>query len=147
MIKDNIKNAHLYFGLGENFRLALEYLKSYEKEANVREDVVINEYVKIKCRPYDTKDKKECSFETHATEADIHFVVSGCEKIGYAPVDSLKVVGENKEKDMIYLEGEGTDIPLLPQEFMITFPDDAHMPCIKLNESVRCGKLIAKIKL
>jgi hypothetical protein len=30
---------------------------------------------------------------------------------------------------------------------MITLPDDAHMPCVKQDESVFCAKLIAKVLL
>jgi beta-galactosidase beta subunit len=49
---------------------------------------------------------------------------------------------------MIYLAGEGTNIPLRAGDFMITLPQDAHMPCVKLGEeSVLCAKLVAKIKL
>lgn len=147
MIKDNIKNASLYYGLGENFRLALEYLSSYNGKADAKEDIKVSDGVKIKVRPYNTKEQSECSFEAHKLEADIHYVVGGCEKIGYAPISSLKVNYEQPEKDMIYLEGEGVNVPLYQGDFMITFPDDAHMPCIKVDESVMCNKLIAKIKL
>lgn len=147
MIIDNIKNASKYFGLGKGFEAALTYLASYDGKADEKADIPVCEGVMVKCRPYMTKPVEECVFEAHAKYADIHFVVSGCECIGYAPTDSLRVVRMDEAKDMIYLEGQGTDIPLNAGDFMITLPDDAHMPCIKQSESVFCAKLVAKILL
>ena len=47
-----------------------------------------------------------------------------------------------------YLDGQGINVPLRAGDFMITLPDDAHMPCVKYgDESVLCAKLIAKVKL
>ena len=147
MIIDNIKNASKYFGLGQGFEAALTFLANYDGKADERADIPVCEGVMVKCRPYMTKPVEECAFEAHAKYADIHFVVSGCECIGYAPTDSLRVVRTDEAKDMIYLEGQGTNIPLNTGDFMITLPDDAHMPCIKQNESVFCAKLVAKILL
>ena len=147
MIIDNIKNASKYFGLGKGFEAALTYLASYDGKADQKADIPVCEGVMVKCRPYMTKPVEECAFEAHEKYADIHFVVSGCECIGYAKTDSLRVVRTDEAKDMIYLEGEGTNIPLNAGDFMITLPDDAHMPCIQQNESVFCAKLVAKILL
>jgi YhcH/YjgK/YiaL family protein len=147
MIKDNIKNAHLYYGLGENFKKALQFLEAYDGAANEKADIPVCEGVMVKCRPYLTKPVSECSYEAHKRDADIHFVVSGNECIGYAPVGTLSVNRTDEAKDMIWLDGTGTDIPMEPGDFMITFPEDAHMPCVQNGEPVLCGKLIAKVRL
>ncbi|MBQ8718854.1 MAG: YhcH/YjgK/YiaL family protein [Clostridia bacterium] len=148
MIIDNIKNAANYYGLGAGFEAALKFLATYSDTATEKADLPVCDGVMVKCRPYMTKDAADCTFEAHEKYADIHFVVSGCECIGYAPIDTLTVTDKNEEKDMIYLDGEGTNIPLRAGDFMITLPQDAHMPCVKLgDESVFCAKLVAKIKL
>jgi len=147
MIVDNIRNAHLYLGLGKGFEEALTFLKNYDGAADEKADITVSDKVMVKCRPYMTKPQSECAFEAHKRFADIHFVVSGCEMIGYAPTPSLTVVSENDEKDLIMLDGEGTNILLNPGDFMITFPDDAHMPCIAKDQPVFCAKLVAKIEL
>ena len=147
MIVDNIRNAHLYFGLGKAFEEALIFLKNYDGAAAEKADIPVSEKVMVKCRPYMTKPAAECTFEAHKRFADIHFVVSGCEMIGYAPVGSLTVVREEPERDMVYLDGDGVNIPLNTGDFMITFPDDAHMPCVVQKEPVMCAKLIAKVEL
>ena len=148
MIIDNIKNAAKYSGLGAGFEAALKFLANYSDTATEKADLPVCDGVMVKCRPYMTKDAADCTFEAHEKYADIHFVVSGCECIGYAPIDTLTVTDKNEEKDMIYLDGEGTNIPLRAGDFMITLPQDAHMPCVKLgDESVFCAKLVAKVKL
>ena len=147
MIIDNIRNAGLYYGLGERFETALRFLEEYDGKADEKADIPVSDGVMVKCRPYLTKPESECAFEAHEKFADIHFVVSGTECIGYAPVDTLSVTGKNEDKDMIYLEGKGTMIPLRAGDFMITLPEDAHMPCVENGGPVFCGKLIAKVRM
>lgn len=147
MIVDNIKNARLYFGLGKNIEDALRFFMSYDGKADEKADISVSENVMVKCRPYMTKPESECSFEAHEKYADIHFVVSGCECIGYAPTSTLTITDRNPEKDMVYLSGSGINIPLNAGDFMITLPEDAHMPCIMQSEPVFCAKLIAKVSL
>ncbi|MBR6426560.1 MAG: YhcH/YjgK/YiaL family protein [Clostridia bacterium] len=147
MIKDNIKNAKLYYGLGARFETALKFLENYSGKADERADMPVSDGVMVKCRPYVTKPQSECSFEAHRKFADIHFVVSGSEKIGYAPAGTLRIVSEDESKDMIRLEGSGVNVPLEKGDFMITFPDDAHMPCVENGSPVFCGKLVAKVEL
>lgn len=147
MIKDNIKNAKFYYALGEGFEAALRFLEEYSGKADERADIPVCDGVMVKCRPYMTKPEAECSFEAHRKYADIHFVVSGSEMIGYAPTGTLTEVREDEAKDMIWLEGRGVNVPLDAGDFMITMPDDAHMPCIENGAPVFCAKLIAKVKL
>ena len=147
MIIDNIKNAHLYFGLGKGIEEALKFLINYTDKADENADIIVNDDVMVKCRPYMTKPVSECFFEAHEKYADIHFVVSGCECIGYAPLNTLKILDKNADKDMLYLEGKGVNVPLNVGDFMITLPQDAHMPCVMQEQPVFCAKLIAKVRL
>jgi YhcH/YjgK/YiaL family protein len=151
MIIDHIRNRHLYASLGSGIAAALEYcadaLEKYNTTGEFAEgDVEIGGGVIMKSHPVTTREANG-TFEAHEKYADIHFVVSGCECIGYAPTDALTVVRRDEDKDMIYLEGRGINVPLGPGDFMITLPDDAHMPCVKQDESVFCAKLIAKVLL
>ena len=147
MIVDNIKNAHLYFGLGKGIEKALKFLINYDGKADEKADIHVGDDVMVKCRPYMTKPTSECEFEAHEKYADIHFVVSGCECIGYAPVDTLTIKDKNLDADMVYLQGTGVNVPLNAGDFMITLPHDAHMPCVMQDKPTFCAKLIAKVRL
>ena len=48
---------------------------------------------------------------------------------------------------MVLLEGSGDRVTLRPGYFMVTLPQDGHMPCITPAEAAPIGKLIAKIKI
>ena len=50
------------------------------------------------------------------------------------------------EQDVLFLEGEGDFLTILPGYFMITYPDDAHAPAAALkNPGEVYGKIVAKI--
>ena len=148
MITDHIRNREKYYYLGEDYKTALDFFATVSGEPFEKADIAIeNSGVMVKARPMETKRKEDCRFEAHRKYADIHFVAYGKEKIGYCDVKRLKLVNYNEEKDAAFLEGEGDYITMLPGDFMITLPDDAHMPCICVEKPEPLGKMIAKIKL
>ncbi len=148
MIVDRIENRARYYCLGEKYRLALDHFAAVSSVPSEKKDILLSDgETLVKVRPMVTKPAEQCSFEAHERYADIHFVAYGSECIGYADVNDLKKLSYDKEKDTALLTGEGTLIPLERGCFMITFPEDAHMPCVINKKPVNLGKMIAKIKL
>lgn len=148
MITDHISNRARYYYLGEDFKAALDFFADLTDTAIEKSNVpVVNSEVLVKIRPMNTKPECECTFEAHKDYADIHFLAYGTEQIGYAPVEKLREISYDMEKDAARLEGVGDKITLTPGYFMITLPQDGHMPCIAPGEPAPIGKLIAKIKV
>lgn len=148
MIVDRIENRDKYYCLGEKYRLGLDYFATVSSEPLEKKDILLSDgETLVKVRPMVTKPVEQCSFEAHEKYADIHFVAYGSECIGYANVNVLNKLSYDEEKDMAALDGEGTLIPLERGYFMITLPEDAHMPCVINKNPVNLGKMIAKIKL
>ena len=148
MIIDHISNRAQYYYLGADFKTALDFFAEVTDGILEKRDVqVANSGVLVKVRPMDTKPEAECTFEAHKEYADIHFLADGVEQIGYAHVSKLCEISYNAEKDMVLLEGNGDKLTLTPGYFMITLPQDAHMPCIAPADPAPIGKMIAKIKL
>ena len=148
MVVDHIRNRALYYGLGEDFRAALDFLAQYRDDVPVTEDRKISGgAVTVRIRPVTTKPQGECAFEAHRYFADIHYVAAGLEGISYADVENLHTVRYDEASDAALLTGEGDVLVLREGYFMITMPDDAHMPCIAVGEPCRLVKLIAKIKV
>ena len=148
MIVDHIRNREKYYFLGEAYRLALDFFadeaeKTLEKcEVQLKgKDVVVKKCI------MQTKYEKDSKFEAHRRFADIHFVVFGVERIGYADADLLEITDYNEVSDGVRLKGTGELITLRQGYFMITLPDDAHMPCVCVDTPAPLGKMIAKIKL
>jgi len=148
MIVDHIRNREKYYWLGADFKAALDFFATVSSEPFEKADILLeNGEVLVKLRPMDTKKIEDCSFEAHRKYADIHFVAYGKEKIGYSDVSQLKLTEYDEEKDAAALEGKGDLVTLLPGYFMITLPDDAHMPCVCAETCEPLGKMIAKIKV
>lgn len=148
MVIDHIRNRHLYYGMGEDIKKALDYLAQYSDEAPKEEDIVINEDILVRVRPCNTKPSKDCPFEAHRDYIDIHYVAQGLEGIGYADKATLKEISYDEKADAYLLEGKGDILTMPVNYFMITLPDDSHQPCVAVNdEPCFINKLIVKIKI
>ena len=148
MIFDHISNRHHYYFLGEDFRKALDFFATVDDTPFEKSDIIVpGSNILVKARPMMNKPESECSFEAHRNDADIHFVAYGEEKIGIAPLREMQEIGYNAEKDLIAVEGKGDVVLLRKGYFMITLPQDAHMPCIAPGELKPLGKMIAKIPM
>ena len=51
----------------------------------------------------------------------------------------------DEAKDLLPLSGEGDFLTLGPGDFMLLFPEDAHMPRIAVNVSEIVRKVVVKI--
>ncbi len=147
MIIDHISNRAQYYCLGKAFQTALDFFAAVGNEPFEKANIPLTDGVMVKARPMMNKPEEQCSFEAHRLYADIHFLAYGEEKIGYALTDSLELVGYDEASDAAALTGKGESLTLRPGYFMITLPQDAHMPCIAPGEYMPIGKMIAKIKL
>jgi YhcH/YjgK/YiaL family protein len=108
-------------------------------------DVEIGDGVIMRTHPVKSHPTEGAIFEAHHRYIDIHFVIYGGERIGYADLKNLRVQSDEAEKDLVLLEGEGAFLPILPGYFMITFPDDAHSPAAVLGDIAEYGKIVAKV--
>lgn len=148
MIIDHIENRKNYYVLGEDIRAALDFFATVSDTKFEKDNISIEGTdVIVKARPMMTKDITECKFEAHKKNIDIHFVAYGTECIGYSDVKKLKEISYDEASDAAFLQGEGDVLTLERGYFMITLPQDAHMPCICKDEPVELGKMIAKIKI
>lgn len=149
MIFDQLKNAHLYFPLGERVQKALEYLTAtdftgiepgkYEIDGDEIYSVVSQ---------YDTKPITAGKWEAHKRYLDIQVVLEGKEKIGYTFSNKVIVTQPYDEyKDIMFLKGEGNFLTAEPGYFTILFPSDIHMPSIAVNLSTPVKKVVLKVKV
>lgn len=149
MIFDQIKNAELYFQINERFKKAFEYLRTTNFE-NVEPDkyTIDGDEIYAIVQQYDSKPLTSGKWEAHKKYIDIQYMVSGKEKMGYSHKNKMIVTHEyNKDKDALYLKGEGNFLTAEAGYFAIFFPSDVHMPCIALNLSTPVKKVVVKVKV
>ena len=148
MILDKISNADLYV-LGENFNKAFEYLKNTDlanAEPGRYEIDGTNVFAVVYEGP--TKTIENCSAEAHENYADIQFVVKGREKMGYAPLDTLKLTEAYiPEKDLAKYEGAVDWFVVNEGMFAVFFPQDGHEPGLAVENGDVVRKVVVKIRV
>jgi YhcH/YjgK/YiaL family protein len=148
MIFDTLKNAPIYAGLSANFAKAFEYLQwtDLSKVATGKYEIDGTEVYAI-VNEYTTKDENVAKWEAHEVYTDIQVIISGEERMGYAPIETLKLKEPyNAEKDILFLEGEGIYLDAKAGTFAVFFPQDAHKPNVDPAGKANVKKVIIKLK-
>ena len=147
MIFDSIENAELYFGLGERIKLALEFIKNTDFKSIKEETIEIDgKNVFAMIQKYNTRNTEDAKWESHRKYIDIQYMIDGAENMGFVLSDYLDIIEDyNEEKDVEFLEGLGDYVQVNEGEFVVFFPDDAHMPGIKIKENEMVHKVVIKV--
>lgn len=149
MIFDSLSTAALYKRLGPNFEKAFDFLQQADlNAAPLGKHPVDGDNVFMMVSEYTTKSLSDARWEAHREYADIQLLLAGEEKIGYAPLASMKVTDAyNAMKDILFLTGEGEYIALRPGVFAVFFPHDAHQPCVAAGMARTVKKVVVKVKM
>lgn len=146
MIIDQISNASLYRPLGAGIARALDYLQRTDLAGLEpgRRDLDGNR-VYAQVSEYLSKRPEEGRWEAHRRYIDLQCVISGTERIGYAPIGRLEAQPYDEAKDLMRLSGHGEFLTIRPGEFVLLWPGDAHMPGIAAGEPAPIRKLVLKV--
>lgn len=90
----------------------------------------------------------EKNYEAHRRYADVHYVISGEELLGVAPVGECEPVGEFSEADDfgLYVPGDREAwATLRPGDLVVTPPCDAHKPGCCPGEPAPLKKVCVKV--
>ena len=133
MVVDKIEHASLYYGLGERFRTALEWLASADAGAltpGQRVDID-GDNVFATLFEVDTLPPEACKLECHQNYADIQYLLSGMEGAGYALPDAeLHALSEYDPKgDIQFYTAEWDTLTIRPGTFYIVWPGSPRPPC------------------
>ena len=149
MIYDKIDNLEIYSGISRDIRLGLEWLRDVNPdiEKGVYE---LSPRVKAIVSEYTTKEENENGYEAHKEYIDIQYLLKGSEKICCLPLEYLKETKAYKAEidAAFYVEAN-----VKPQEmligngyFVIFYPQDGHMPCLKVDMPAEVKKVVVKVK-
>lgn len=147
MIVDSIENASIYFGLDEKIKKALTFLKSTNFDEIKDERIEIEgEEIFAMISKYNTISSEEGKWEAHRRYVDIQYIVKGSEDFGYVNVEYLDPKSDYEpENDIQWFEGDGDFFQVHEGEFIILFPQDAHMPKLSIEESEEVTKVVIKV--
>lgn len=147
MVIDKLSNAGQYYCLSGKIEKALKYLENTDLvNIKIGKHEIDGKNIFAIVSEYEAKNIEQGKWEAHKKYIDIQYVVSGKEKIGYAGINEMKMIGEyNEEKDILFFDGEG-DLLLVNQgTFALFAPQDVHMPGIRINNGHHVKKIVVKI--
>lgn len=148
MIFDQLKNAPLYFPLGERIARALQYLAQTDF-TNVEPGTyeIDGENIFAIVQEYNTKPSSSAKWEAHKKYIDIQYMVSGKEKMGFTDSQKVIVLQEYRQgNDITIYKGEGNFLIAEEGHFAIFFPTDIHMPQLALNIPKEVKKVVVKVR-
>ena len=135
MIFDTLKHISAYKGLSANMDRAIDFILNTDFSAMPAERFEVdgaNVYGFIK-EP-ELRCPADAQFEAHRRYADIQIALTDGEVINYLPLEKVeKWLAFDEEKDIMFsdVDEKGIAVPVNAGEFMMLFPQDAHMPCLK----------------
>lgn len=149
MIIDKLENRFIYSGLNSRLVRALEYLASTDfNDLDNGKYEIDDDNIFAIVNDYKTKNLSEGKPESHKKYIDVQYLHSGEEFIGYAPLRNQKITEPyNEANDIIFYDCEQSLLLLQKGMFAIFFPDDIHMPAIRVNNPVKVKKVVVKVRV
>ncbi len=150
MILDQLKNWRRYAALKE-LRPAFEFIERHANET-LPEGRLEIDGARLFALPqsYPPRPIEGSLFEAHRRYADVQYIAAGAEMIGYAPTDTLKEeTPYDPEKDIAFYAQPAryTPVAVPAGYFAVFYPEDAHMPCCRLDSDDRVRKLVVKVEV
>lgn len=149
MILDKLENAALYEGVSENLKKGFDFLKNTDLlSTKIGRYEIDGNTVFALVSEYDSKKPEDCKLEAHQVYADIQFIVSGREAIGFATLNNQTVTAEyNPDKDIVFFSGEATPLIMEAGMFAVFFPQDTHRPCMQIDGPEKVKKVVVKVRM
>jgi biofilm protein TabA len=151
MIADSIQNSARY-PFGPAWIAAFEFLKTLTPDSETGKRLIQGNDLFAGVDTYETKARADAKLETHRKYVDIQVLLSGEEVLEIFPKQGLTVSEPyNPERDVEFYEKPAeahARITLNPGQFLVFFPDDAHMPCLMAGASPKpVKKAVFKIAI
>jgi YhcH/YjgK/YiaL family protein len=152
MIIDTLDNSVVYESLSAGFAQAFEYLRSGRAGTDaIGRHALDGDDLFVNVEEYTTKPRDQGRWEAHRKYADVQYMVSGCERMGYAVIDGMDVEeAYDAETDVGFFTGEGAVLRVPAGVFTVFMPQDVHMPCIADGELGVPGavrKVVVKVRV
>ena len=154
MIADQLARAGQYSQPETPLRRALEYLAGEDLLALEpgRVDIEGDDIYAMRQR-YTTRPADGALYEAHRLYLDVHLVLAGTETIYWAPTGTLQVAeayAEESDSEMLRDADSGSArgaVHLTAGNFVIVYPDDAHIPCCEWKSPAEVEKVVVKVRL
>ena len=98
---------------------------------------------------YETKLRENGKYEAHREYIDVQLLLSGREIIAVEPLEVMHthpcLCPYAPDIELFAANDDGTDYVLSTGDFIILYPEDAHMPGLTVDEPASVRKVVVKI--
>ncbi len=151
MILDTLAQGAAYHSLNPRFARAFDFLRTVRPDTRIGRHEIDGDEVYALVQQHLTKPVSEKKLEVHRRYIDIQYVVRGREIIGWTPLATLgepSMAFDSKLDAALYPYASNTiPVRVLPGQFMILFPEDAHAPSCVWDEPVEVLKVVVKVQV
>lgn len=154
MILDRLENYTNYLGEHQALRHAFAHLAQLAANPTpaVGRSETAEDGTYFMVQQYQTKAIQQGFWESHREYIDIHYMVAGHERIGFANRNSLITAEYHPEKDFqAYDEARSVMynvLDVLPGQFVLFYPEDVHMPGLFGSDGAQeVTKIVFKVKV
>lgn len=149
MIFGNIKHEKTYSKIEDDLKVCFEYAKKNAlSEFDKGSYQLDGDNIFVNIVEYETCGKEQRFWEAHKKYIDIHLMLEGSEIIDVGFIENLVQKDYQEKEDFLPLEGDPTgSIKLEEGDFLVCYPEDAHMTAIKVNKKSSIKKAIFKVRL
>ena len=151
MILDTLAQGPAYSSLNPRFARAFEFLRSVRPETPVGRHEIAGEEIYALVQQHSTKPVTEKKLEVHRRYIDIQFMVRGREIIAWTPLAGLgepSMVFDPKLDAALYpYPPHAVPVGIVPGQFMILFPEDAHAPSCCWDAPAEVLKVVVKVQV
>lgn len=149
MILDKLEHADWYAGINENLKKGFEFLKNTDLASlEVGKYEIDGKNIFALVSEYESKKPEDCRPEAHQLYADIQYIVSGREAIGYVTLANQPTTVEyNPEKDIAFYQAETVAVNLEAGVFTVFYPQDIHRPCMQIDGPEKVKKVVIKVRV
>ncbi|MEP7318480.1 MAG: YhcH/YjgK/YiaL family protein [Panacibacter sp.] len=150
MVIDILKNASRYYALSDSITTALDYLRNTGlKNIAPGKYEIDGENIFAIVQEYETLDATNEQMESHKKYIDVQYMIDGAELVGHTILkDQVPSTAYDEATDfMLFSEPPSFFSKLESGMFMIFFPTDLHMPCIKTEKPAVVKKIVVKVRI
>ncbi len=148
MIFTNLNNNEQNRTLNEKIKRCIEYVKNNDILAKDTGIYEIEDGIRMNYDNYNSKEEKDGLWESHIKCVDVQIMLDGEEYIGINDIKNMKKKSEDADNDFVIFEGEELfRILLRTGDILVLYPEDVHMPGLKIEKSNFNKKAVFKVEL
>jgi len=151
MVIDTLQHAETYMRLGKGIEAALRFFQTYQDDgADLPAKTILDgENIFVNGVNYTSEAKPQGQLEAHQKYIDVMYVVEGEERFYYKPLAQVSHItmpySAEKECALAEIDADAAQVHFSAGQFLIFFPQDAHLAAQLWDKPCKVRKFIAKV--